>query len=57
MPRSRWRGWPLAQLGAGAARLVAVEAGSGALERLLGRLGSDAVVVSSRAELLDQAGA
>ena len=46
----------LAQLGA-ERRLVAVETGSGALERLLGRLGTDAVVVSSRAELLDEAGA
>ena len=46
----------LAQLGV-ARRLVALEAGSGALERLLTRLGSGAVVVSSRAELLEQAGA
>ena len=46
----------LAQLGV-ARRLVALESGSGALERLLSRLGSGAVVVSSRAELLEQAGA
>ena len=46
----------LAQLGV-ARRLVALESGSGALERLLSRLGTGAVVVSSRAELLDQAGA
>jgi len=41
----------LAQLGAGR-HVVAVEAGSGALERLLERLGSDAVIVRSRIELL-----
>ena len=46
----------LAQLGV-ARRLVALESGSGALERLLGRLGSETVVVSSRAELLEQAAA
>ncbi len=46
----------LAQLGV-ARRLVALESGSGALERLLVRLGPGAVVVSSRAELLDQAAA
>ena len=46
----------LAQLGV-TRRLVALESGSGALERLLSRLGTGAVVVSSRAELLDQAGA
>jgi phosphoglycolate phosphatase-like HAD superfamily hydrolase len=40
----------LAQLGA-ARRLVAVEAGPGALERLLGELGADAIVVRSREEL------
>jgi len=43
----------LAQLGA-ARRVVAVETGSGALERLLVKLGPDAVVVRSRAELLEQ---
>ena len=46
----------LAQLGV-ARRLVALESGSGALERLLGRLGSETVVVSSPAELLEQAAA
>ncbi|MBA3374971.1 MAG: hypothetical protein H0U00_04030 [Actinobacteria bacterium] len=46
----------LAQLGA-ERRLVAVEAGSGALGRLLERLGPDAVVVRSRVELLEQAAA
>ncbi len=46
----------LAQLGAGR-RLAAVEAGSGALDRLLERLGADAVVVRSRAELLEQGAA
>jgi phosphoglycolate phosphatase-like HAD superfamily hydrolase len=40
----------LAQLGA-ARRLEAVEAGSGALERLLDRLGPDARIVRSTAEL------
>ena len=34
-------------------RVVALETGSGALERLLDRLGADAVVVRSRAELLE----
>lgn len=43
----------LEQLGA-ARRVVAVETGSGALERLLSRLGQDTVVVRSRAELLEQ---
>jgi len=46
----------LSQLGI-ARRLVAFEAGSGALERLLGRLGPETVVVSSRDELLEQAAA
>ena len=46
----------LAQLGA-ERHLAAVETGSGALDRLLVALGPDAVVVRSRAELLDQAGA
>jgi phosphoglycolate phosphatase-like HAD superfamily hydrolase len=41
----------LAQLGA-ARRLAAVEAGSGALERLLERLGDDATIVRSRDDLL-----
>jgi phosphoglycolate phosphatase-like HAD superfamily hydrolase len=41
----------LAQLGA-VRRVVALETGSGALERLLVRLGADPVVVHSRAELL-----
>jgi phosphoglycolate phosphatase-like HAD superfamily hydrolase len=40
-----------AQLGA-ARRLDALEAGAGALERLLARLGADTVVVRSRDELL-----
>jgi phosphoglycolate phosphatase-like HAD superfamily hydrolase len=40
----------LAQLGA-TRRVEAVEAGAGALDRLLVRLGGDATVVSSRAEL------
>ncbi|CAN5670123.1 hypothetical protein BH20ACT14_BH20ACT14_16080 [soil metagenome] len=44
----------LAQLGADR-RLVAVETGSGALERLLERLGADTVVVRSRLELLEGA--
>ena len=44
----------LAQLGA-ARRVEAVEAGDGALERLLERLGADAVVVRSRADLADAA--
>lgn len=44
----------LAQLGA-ERHLVAVETGSGALERLLQRLGEDAVVVRSRGELLSAA--
>jgi phosphoglycolate phosphatase-like HAD superfamily hydrolase len=42
----------LAQLGA-ARRVTALETGSGALERLLARLGDDTIVVSTRAELLD----
>ncbi|MDQ3672075.1 MAG: hypothetical protein M3364_06520 [Actinomycetota bacterium] len=46
----------LAQLGAGR-HVVAIETGTGALERLLERLGPEAVVVSSRAELLEQAAA
>ena len=41
----------LAQLGA-ARRVDAVEAGPDALQRVLGRIGSDAVVVRTRAELL-----
>jgi len=44
-----------AQLGA-ARRLEALEAGAGALDRLLARLGDDAVVVRSRAELARLAG-
>ncbi len=43
-----------AQLGA-ARRAEAVEAGSGALERLRDRLGGDATVVLTRAELIDAA--
>ncbi len=43
----------LAQLGVMA--LVALEAGSGALDRLLVRLGPETVVVTCRAELLEQA--
>ena len=46
----------LAQLGADR-RVVAVETGAGALERLLARLGSEAVIVRSRAELLQHAAA
>ncbi len=46
----------LAQLGI-ARRLVAFEAGCGALERLLGRLGPETVVVSTRGELLEHAAA
>jgi phosphoglycolate phosphatase-like HAD superfamily hydrolase len=46
----------LAQLGADR-RVVAVETGAGALERLLARLGSEAVVVRTRAELLRQSAA
>ena len=42
----------LAQLGA-VRRVVALETGSGALERLRARLGADPVVVRSRAELLE----
>jgi len=42
----------LAQLGA-ARRVLMLETGTGALERLLARLGADAIVVSSRAELLE----
>jgi phosphoglycolate phosphatase-like HAD superfamily hydrolase len=41
----------LAQLGA-ERRIIAVESGSGALERLRARLGADAVVVRTRAELV-----
>jgi phosphoglycolate phosphatase-like HAD superfamily hydrolase len=41
----------LAQLGA-ERRVAAVEVGAGALERLLARLGADAVVVSTRDELV-----
>ena len=46
----------VAQLGAGR-RVVAVETGTGALDRLLARLGDGAVIVRSRAELLEQAAA
>jgi len=46
----------LAQLGADR-RIVAVESGTGALERLLARLGGEAVIVRSRDELLEQAAA
>ena len=46
----------LAQLGV-VGPLVALEAGSGALERLLARLGPETVVVRCRAELLEQAAA
>jgi phosphoglycolate phosphatase-like HAD superfamily hydrolase len=42
----------LAQLGA-ARRVNALETGAGALERLLARLGDDAIVVSTREELVD----
>jgi phosphoglycolate phosphatase-like HAD superfamily hydrolase len=42
----------LAQLGA-ARRLDEVEAGAGALERLLGRLGRGAIIVRSQRELAD----
>ncbi len=42
------------QLGVGR-RVVALEAGAGALERLVARLGADAVIVRSRDELLEQA--
>lgn len=41
----------LAQLGA-TRRIKALESGGGALERLLGRLGDDAVVVRTREELM-----
>jgi phosphoglycolate phosphatase-like HAD superfamily hydrolase len=41
----------LAQLGA-TRRITALESGGGALERLLGRLGDDAVVVRTREELM-----
>lgn len=44
----------LAQLGA-ARRVDAVEAGEGALARLRGRLGDDAALVTTRAELLEHA--
>ncbi len=44
------------QLGVGR-RVVALEAGADALERLLARLGPDTVVVRSRDELLEQAAA
>ena len=46
----------LAQLGV-VGPLVALEAGSGALERLLVRLGPETVVVTCRAELLQQSAA
>jgi phosphoglycolate phosphatase-like HAD superfamily hydrolase len=46
----------LAQLGA-ERRVSAVETGSGALERLLARLGGDAVVVGTREELVAYASA
>lgn len=46
----------LAQLGA-ERRLVAVETGSGALERLLERLGADTLVVRTRLELLEEGAA
>lgn len=42
----------LAQLGA-ARRIFMLETGTGALERLLARLGADPIVVRSRAELLE----
>ena len=42
----------LAQLGA-ERRISALESGTGALERLLGSLGDDVVVVRTRAELLE----
>ncbi|MGH3110677.1 MAG: hypothetical protein ACRDQT_07150 [Gaiellaceae bacterium] len=44
----------LAQLGA-SRRVAALETGAGALERLLERLGDDAVVIRSRAELASYA--
>jgi phosphoglycolate phosphatase-like HAD superfamily hydrolase len=44
----------LAQLGA-ARRIAALEAGGGALERLLGRLGLDAIVVRTPVELAELA--
>lgn len=44
----------LAQLGA-ERRISALETGTGAVERLLARLGADAVVVSTRARLLELA--
>jgi phosphoglycolate phosphatase-like HAD superfamily hydrolase len=51
---------PLARVAAGqlgaTRRLEALEAGAGALERLLDRLGPEAVVVRSRAELTRLAG-
>lgn len=51
---------PLARVAAGqlgaTRRLEALEAGAGALGRLLGRLGPEAVVVRSRAELARLAG-
>lgn len=46
----------LAQLGA-TRRISAFETGSGALERVLATLGADSVVVRTRAELSDLAGA
>jgi phosphoglycolate phosphatase-like HAD superfamily hydrolase len=46
----------LAQLGA-ERRVVAVETGSGALERLLATLGADAVVVRTRAQLVQESAA
>jgi phosphoglycolate phosphatase-like HAD superfamily hydrolase len=46
----------VAQLGA-VRRIAALETGSGALERLAAALGGDAVVISTRAELVEAAGA
>jgi phosphoglycolate phosphatase-like HAD superfamily hydrolase len=46
----------LAQLGADR-HVIAVETGAGALDRLLERLGDEAVVVRTRAELVQQASA
>jgi phosphoglycolate phosphatase-like HAD superfamily hydrolase len=45
----------VAQLGA-VRRIAALETGSGALERLVAALGSDATVVRTRAELVEAAG-
>ncbi len=44
----------LSQLGA-ERRISALETGAGAVERLLARLGADAIVVRTRAELLERA--